>query len=102
MGIATATVIHKVVVVAETAELSELAMASVAELGKKLRNKRVVEAQVKRFGRAIAADPSALRIEVFDVVGFCNPTTERPNVLEPIVIHQGKPVPVVQRLRQFG
>ena len=84
----------KVLVVAESDRLSNLARKTIAKLGSKLRGIRAVKAAVKRFGDRIAANPSPLRIEVLDVVGFCGLVEDRPRELEPIVIHEGKPPPV--------
>lgn len=85
---------HSVLVVSETERLGRMARNAAEKLGKKLRSERAVKAEAKRFGDRIAANPSALRVEIFEVVGFCDPTRDQPCKLEPIVLHEGKPMPV--------
>ena len=85
---------HRAIVVVETDELQEMACSAVQDLGKQLRNKRSVEALVERFGKKIVSDPSPLRVEILDVVGYCDQRKDQPGVIEPIVIHEGKPVPI--------
>lgn len=79
-------------VVSETDQLQEKALTTIQELGTKLKNERAVKAQIRRFGKQIASDPSQLRVKTLDVVGFASPSKNRPFALEPIVIHEGKPV----------
>ena len=90
----TTAVTHRVIVVIESDNVVEMAQAAIEELGKKLRNERAVKAQARRFAKKLAADPSPFRIQEYDVVGYCAPDKSRPNRFEPIVIHDGKPVPV--------
>lgn len=87
---------YAAVVVAETDQVDRVVRKAVLRLGAKLRSGRTVKAEAKGFAERIANDPSSLRVEVLDVVGFCCPTTERPDRLEPIVLSEGKPVPVTQ------
>jgi hypothetical protein len=35
-----------------------------------------------------------LYVKVHDVVGFCNPQIDRPNLYEPLILEKGKPTPV--------
>ena len=83
-----------VVVVAETDRLNKLGQSAVDKMGSKLRSGRAVKAEAKRFANKLAANPKPLRVEVLDVVGFSNPVKDRPDILEPIVLHEGKAVPV--------
>jgi hypothetical protein len=61
---------YQVVVVAESDKLFRLSQRAVERLGPKLKSLRAVNDLVRRFGNRIAADPSPLFVEAFDVVGW--------------------------------
>ena len=83
-----------VVVVVETDKLHEMSHAAIEHLGEKLKSKRAVHAEARRFADEIASNLTALQVETLDVIGFCNYDKERPGVFEPLVIDQGQPRPV--------
>jgi hypothetical protein len=85
-----------VFVVAETDKLTRLAQKAVDKMGSRLRLGRAVKAEAKRFAVKLAANSKPLRVEVLDVVGFSNSVKDRPDILEPVVLHDGKAVPVTK------
>ena len=91
-----ATAATCVIVVAETDKLNRMAQKAVDKIGPKLRLGRAVKAEAKRFADRLAADPRPLRVEVLDVVSYCTPEKDRPDILEPVVLHEGKAVPVTK------
>jgi hypothetical protein len=83
---------HVAIVVAETDKLNRMTQTAVERLGARLKSGRAVKAEAARFANRMAAQRSRFRVEVLDVVGIDNPNKERPWDLEPIVIHEGKPI----------
>jgi hypothetical protein len=85
---------YKAIVVAQTDKLDRMSRAAVERLGKALKSGRAVKAEAKRFADRVAAHISWLNVGEYDVVGYCNPYSDRPGIIEPIVIEDGKPVRV--------
>jgi len=79
-----------VIVVSESDKLMKLANAAVGRMGDGLNRVREVKAQARRFADRIAQNPKPLDVQIFDVVGFCDPVKDQPHVFEPIVIHEGQ------------
>jgi len=85
---------YSVIVVSQSDKLDKLSRAAVGRLGARLKSGRAVKAEAKRFAERVATHSSWLTVAVYDVVGYCNPYPDRPGIVEPIVIEEGKPVRV--------
>ena len=85
---------YSVIVVSQSDKLDKMSRAAVERLRTKLKSGRAVKAEAQRFAERVAAHLSWLRVETYDVVGYCNPYPDRPGIIEPIVIEEGKPVRV--------
>lgn len=85
---------YRVIVVCESDELRDRSHAAVVELGDKLRVERSVRAAARRFANDVARTPDVADVAEYEVVGFCTPVKDRPDVIEPIVIHEGHPKPI--------
>jgi hypothetical protein len=85
---------YSVIVVSQSEKLDRMSRTAVAKLGAKLRSGRAVRAEAKRFAGRVAAKPSILDVEILDVAGLADPTSNRPGEREPLVLHDGKFVPV--------
>jgi hypothetical protein len=83
-----------VIVVLETDRLMKLANAAVRRMGDRLKRVREVKLDARRFAERIARNPKSLEVQVYEVVGFCNPVKDRPDLLEPIVLCDGHAQPV--------
>jgi hypothetical protein len=83
-----------VIVVLETDLLMKLAGSAVRRMGDRLKRVREVKLEARRFAERIARNPKSIEVQVYDVVGFCNPVKDRPDLLEAIVICDGQPQPV--------
>jgi hypothetical protein len=84
---------YSVIVVSQSGKLNRMSLKAVEKMGTRLRIGREVKAEAKRFAARVAAKPSPLRVEIFDVAGLANPTNDEPGDREPIVLQDGKFVP---------
>jgi hypothetical protein len=85
---------YSVIVVSQSDKLDRMSRAAVEKLGANLRSGRAVKAAARRFAVTIAAKPSSLCVEILDVAGLSNPTNDQPGEREPIVLQDGKFIPV--------
>jgi hypothetical protein len=85
---------YSVIVVSQSEKLDRMSRTAVEKLGPKIKSGRAVKAEAKRFAAKVATKPSILDVEILDVAGLADPTSNRPGEREPIVLHDGKFVPV--------
>jgi hypothetical protein len=85
---------YSVIVVSQSEKLDRMSRAAVEKLGAKLKSGRAVKAEAKRFAAKIAAKPAILDIEILDIAGLSDPRSDGPRGREPLVLQNGKFVPV--------
>ena len=92
----TGYVASKAIVVSRTSKFDRMVRRALKDWGRYLKSGLVVKAEVARFADQIAARPTSLHVQRFDVVSLSKSANGRSWDPEPIVLHEGSSQPLGQ------